>query len=184
MRNKILLISVITFLAFSCREHKKQTVILNEYNLSVPILYQTDLVDIYFEKEDLVGYCKKEDNGEDNDFTFPQILEYLNSYDTIPIFIPDTLGTKMAKERDIRFNDSDSLIRVRDQDHPYAYITDDIRWAIIDFAKKGKINVYARVSENWIDTIIVDKVDTDWYGETNITLTNDSIIFSQLRWIK
>ncbi|MEM7575678.1 MAG: hypothetical protein AAF433_22435, partial [Bacteroidota bacterium] len=100
------------------------------------------------------------------------------------VIIPDTLGTKLEFEKEIYFNQSDSLIRVRDQDHPYAYITEDIRWAVIEFAKKEELRIYHKETATYLDTIVVDEVDTDWYGETNITLMNDSIIFSQLRWIK
>ncbi|MEX0998272.1 MAG: hypothetical protein WDZ45_14575 [Flavobacteriaceae bacterium] len=182
--NKIFHLILILFLTISCDKNKKQTVKLEDFNLSNPVHFQTALVDFYFEKDDLIDYCNSEDDGEDNDFTFAQILEYLNSYDTIPIFIPDTLGTKMTIEDSTYIKNSDSLIRVRDQNHPYAYITDDIRWAIIDFARNGKIKVFERSTEKWLDTIIIDEIETKWYGETNITLTNDSIIFRQLRWIK
>ncbi|MGB1037670.1 MAG: hypothetical protein ACPGYY_03415, partial [Bacteroidia bacterium] len=114
----------------------------------------------------------------------PQIIEYITNFDGKPVIIPDTLGTKMAVEKEVVFNQSDSLIRVRDQDHPYAYITDDIRWAVIEFAKKEELRIYHKETSNFLDIIIVDEVDTDWYGETNITLMNDSIILSQLRWMK
>lgn len=184
MQNRILLLFIIAFFTISCNEHTKKTVVLQKSIISTPVHYQTDLVDFYFEKEDLIRYCIKEDKGDINDFTFAQILDYINSYDNIPIFIPDTLGTKMVINSDFPFIESDSLIRVRDQNHPYAYITSDIRWAIIEFAENGKLKVYERSTKKWIDTIIVVKVDTYWYGKTYITQTNDSIIFRQLRWIK
>jgi hypothetical protein len=133
---------------------------------------------------DLADYCKKEDNGEPNDFTFRQILEYLKSYTGKPVLIPDTLGTKFEKGSKVTFTESDSLIRIRDQEHPYAYVTDELRWIIIEFAKKGKLKIYAKNIDSFVDTIIIDKVETKDFGEINLTFTNDSIFFSQLRWIR
>ena len=168
----------------SCNEHNKTTVILKGYAGQATVIYQTEIADYYIGYNDLVAYCENEDNGEPNDFSFNQIIEYLESYPNKPILIPDTLGTKLEMESEVLFTDSDSLIRVRDQNHPYAYITDDIRWSIITFAKKGNIKIFVKEINSFVDTVVVDKVETDWYGETKITLTNDSIIFSQLRWIR
>tara|TARA_R110001632_G_C11264984_1_gene410284 strand:- start:133 stop:693 length:561 start_codon:yes stop_codon:yes gene_type:complete len=177
----ILLLIIITS---SCNEHDKSVIILSESEYDENVIYKTSLADFYFKKQELIDYCQKENNGEPNDFTYPQIVKYITEYGSNTVIVPDTLGTKMEIEKEVMFNQSDSLIRVRDHDHPYGYITDDIRWAIISFAEKGKLRILNKESNKFLDTIIIDKVDTDWYGETNITLTNDSIFFSQLRWIK
>ncbi|MFI8606709.1 hypothetical protein ACIGCP_19755 [Cellulophaga baltica] len=186
MKNKftsfiILLVIIITS---SCNEHDKSVILLSKSEHKKNVIFQTPLADFYFEKKGLIDYCKKENNGEPNDFTYPQIIKYITEYGKNPVIIPDTLGTKMEIEKEVMFNQSDSLIRVRDHEHPYRFITDDIRWAIISFAEKGKLRIFHKESDKFLDTIIIDKVDTDWYGETNITLTNDSIFFSKRRWIK
>lgn len=178
------LILILTIGFSSCDDHNKTVVVLKESNGESDVIYRTSIADFYFEKTELIKYCEEENDGEANDFTYPQIIEYITNFDGNPVIIPDTLGTKMAVEKEVMFNQSDSLIRVRDQDHPYAYITDDIRWAVIEFAKKEELRIYHQESANFLSTVIVDEVDTDWYGGTNITLMNDSIIFSQLRWIK
>lgn len=175
----LILISMFTY----CSEHNKTIVKLNGFANQTTVVYQTENADYYIGYKDLVEYCKDMDNGEPNDFTYSQIIEYIESYPNQPILIPDTLGTKLEKESEVFFTENDSLVRVRDQGHPYAYITDDVAWSIIKFAKEGKLKIYVKDINSFVDTIVVDRVETDWYGETNITLTNDSIIFSQLRWI-
>lgn len=181
--NSIIILLLISVLS-SCNEHNKSVIVLSKSEYKKNVIYQTPLADFYFEKQELINYCQKQNNGEPNDFTFPQIIKYITEYGNNTVIIPDTLGTKLIVEKEINFNQSDSLIRIRDQDHPYGYITDDIKWAVISFAKKGKLKILHKKLSKFLDTIIVDKVDTDWYGETNITLKNDSIFFSQLRWIK
>jgi hypothetical protein len=184
MRFIIQIILILTIGFSSCVDHNKTVVVLKQSDGESDVIYRTLSADFYFEKTELIKYCEKENDGEANDFTYPQIIEYITTFNGNPIIIPDTLGTKMEFEKEVMFNQSDSLIKVRDQDHPYAYINDDIRWAVIEFVKKGELRIYHNETANFLDTIIVDKVDTDWYGETNITLMNDSIIFSQLRWLK
>lgn len=184
MRFIIPLLLILTIGFSSCNDHNKTVVVLKQSDGESDVIYQTAIVDFYFEKTELIKYCEKENDGEANDFTYPQIIKYITTFNGNPVIIPDTLGTKMEVEKEVMFNQSDSLIRVRDQDHSYAYITDDIRWAVIEFAKKQELRIYHKETADFLDTIIVEEVDTDWYGETNITLMNDSIIFSQLRWIR
>jgi hypothetical protein len=75
-----------------------------------------------------------------NDYLYPQIIEYITNFKENPIIIPDTLGTKLVIEKELMFNDSDSIIRTRDQDHPYAYITDRLRWALIAFSTDSPVS--------------------------------------------
>lgn len=175
---------VIILLFSACKGHNRTKVVLEKEANGKEVIYQTEKVDFHFDYQELIEYCKKEDDGEPNDFAFRDIIKYIESYPDEPVLIPDTLGTKLEKESEINFNDSDSLIRIRDSDHPHAYVTEDIEWAIIKFAKKGKLRIFDRYSNSFADTIIVDKVEADWYGETNIHLKNDTIIFSILRWIR
>jgi hypothetical protein len=175
---------IVFMMLISCSEHNKTKIILTGYENQDTVIYNTNTVDYYMGYNDLADYCKKEDNGEPNDFTFRQILEYLKSYTGKPVLIPDTLGTKFEKGSKVTFTESDSLIRIRDQEHPYAYVTDELRWIIIEFAKKGKLKIYAKNIDSFVDTIIIDKVETKDFGEINLTFTNDSIFFSQLRWIR
>jgi len=181
---KIIKIIVFLFAITSCQEHKRTEIILGKKENGNAIIYKTDKANFYFNYQEFIDYCKKEDNGEANDFMFKDIIKYIENYPTRNVIIPDTLGTKMEKESEIYFNEGDSLIRVRDHKHPYAYVTDEVKWAIIKFAENGNLNIFEKTTNSFVDTIIIDKADTDWYGETNILLKNDSIIFSQLRWIK
>jgi len=174
----------ITFLFLSCNGSEKTIVELKKEAYNKEIIYQTERADYHFDYQELIEYCKKEDNGEPNDFSFKDVIRYVESFPENPVLIPDTLGTKMEKESEVNFNESDSLIRIRDQEHPYAWVTEEIEWAIIKFAKKGNLRIYEKYTNSFADTIIVDKVEANWYGETNIHLKNDTMIFSALRWIR
>ncbi len=182
MKKKIT-IFLLSFLIFSCTHHKKP-VILKGTQSQKEVIYKTEKADFYFGLDDLIKHCQKEDNGEPNDFSYRQTISYLTSFKGFPVIIPDTLGTKLEKERNVDFNNSDSLVRIRDQEHPHAYVTDIIRWTLLDFAYSGKLKIFDNDSKTFIETIIIDRVETDYFGETNIILTNDSVIFSQLRWIR
>lgn len=183
----IILVALILFGCSSGRSfenHNRQKIELKELTDTSWVIYKTPYADFYFGRSDVKAYCQKENNGEHNDFVFEQILDYLKEYGNDPVIIPDTLGTKWVKAGEIDFNDSDSLIRIRDQNHPYAYVTDAIRWMTIELARKGNIKIKDNRTGEFTNTIFVDDVETGLYGETNIHLSNDSIVFSQLRWIR
>lgn len=126
MRFTIVLLFVLIITLSSCGDHDKKVVGLRQIEDQTAVIYRTPIADFFFEKSELIEYCKKENDGEPNDFTYPQIIEYITNFKENPIIIPDTLGTEMVIEKEVRFNESDSLIRVRDHDHPYASITEDV----------------------------------------------------------
>ncbi len=181
-----LILVVISSVYYSSCVYKDKSAIVPLSKIENPfeVVYRTEVADFYFDKQNLIEYCREQDNGKANDFAFPQIIGFIESYDGNPVIIPDTLGTKLVREGDVSFNESDSLIRVRDSEHDYAYITDDLRWAIIDIARKGDVRIYHTPSSRFLDTVIVNDINTDWYGDTNISLTNNTIIFSEMRWIR
>ena len=112
--------------------------------------------------DDLIEYCRKNDKGEPNDFTYGKIIDCLKSYPEEVILIPDTLGTKMVADSEVvSFDQNDGLVRVRDEDHPYAYFTEEIRWAIIDFAKEGRLKIFVKELHSFADTIMIDESDKD-----------------------
>ena len=175
---------VITILFFSCNGSERTIVAIKKDAFVKEVIYQTEKADYHFDYQELIEYCKREDNGEPNDFVFKDVIKYLERYGDEPVLIPDTLGTKMEKEKEVNFNDSEELIRIIDFQHPFAYVTEEIEWALIKFAKKGNLRIFEKYTNSFADTIIVDKVEANWYGETNIHLKNDTMIFSALRWIR
>ena len=168
----------------SCGEHMKTIVKLSKLDNTFDVAYSTKEADYYFIKDDILTHCNKKKNRERNLVSITQLEQYINSFGSNRVEIPDTLGTKFVPEKEVLFIESNKLIRVRDQKHPYAYVSDEIRWLTIELARKGRICVYDKASNSYLDTLIIDKVETKDYGETNFMKTNDSIIFSQLRWIK
>ena len=174
----------ITLLLSSCNGSKQSTVVLPQYQFEKEVIYDTEKADFHFDQNKLIAYCKQEDNREHNDFAFKDILSYIDENSGKKVVIPDTLGTKFEKESDVFFTDNDELIRVRDQNHPYAYVSEEIEWAILKFAEEAELRIFDKQSNLFVDTIIYSIVETSEYGETNIHLKNDSIIFTALRWIR
>jgi hypothetical protein len=177
-------VMVILIYLVACSPHSKTEVTLREYKDLTYVIFQTQAADFYFEKEELIKYCNDKNDGEANDFRYLEIIKYISEYHGKPILIPDTLGTKMAIEKDVMLNQSNSIIRIRDQNHPYAYINDYIELSVISFTKNEKIRIYHNTSKMFLSSAIIDEINTSSYGETNITLENDSIIFSVLNWIR
>ena len=183
MKIKLIVITFF-FLLFACNKSKRINVVLKKDYFHDEVIYLTERANFHFDKSKLIAYCKLEDNGESNDFAFRDVIKYVEDYPSEPIIIPDTLGTKIVMESEIYSNRTDSLIRVRDQEHPFAWVTEEIDWAVVKFAKSGDIRVFDKYSNTYSDTIIYAIVETNSYGATNIHLKNDTMIFSTLRWIR
>ncbi|GAB5556836.1 MAG: hypothetical protein SchgKO_10490 [Schleiferiaceae bacterium] len=171
-----------------CDDHNRRVMVLDVDKTDADVIYQTSKADFYFEKGELLNYCIKnseeEKNGEGNGFIYQKIIDYINTYEGNPILIPDTLGTMMSAEQVAILPDTINAVRVWDSNHPYAYVTEEIRWAVIDFAKSGNLRIFYHQTAAFMDSVNVEEIDTEGYGLTQITGMNDSIVFSQLRWIQ
>lgn len=62
------------------------------------------------------------------------------------------------------------------------YPSDNLRWALIDFAKKGNIKIYCKRSRRFINKILVDEIEGSFSGEVKIMRKDFSEIFYELRW--
>lgn len=166
-------------------KERSLTLDLADTSFERTVVYQTTNAIFYFEYEDLIAYCKQENNGEPNDFQYTQIQNYLQSYPNDTVFIPNTLGSKLVRDSNGVYGvNTDSLIRVTDNASPYFSVRDRMGWMLLDFAKKEKVQVFLNGQQRFIPQIQVVDVETDWYGETNIASMKDSVLFSKLRWIK
>ena len=149
------------------------------------VIYEYQKAKFYFSKHSLIEYCEKKNFAERNNFIYKELIQYLKQDSNRIIIISDTLGLELVPDSTINFwSKSDTLIRVRDQKSNYAYVTEAINEALLDFAGRGQLRVYDKREQQFVDFIVIDKVEEKWYGETNIHLPNDSIVFSYLRWIK
>jgi hypothetical protein len=95
MKYKFITLLIIILLLSACNEHHRKIIVLTGFQDQKEVIYQTKTADYYLGFDDLTKYCNKKDNGEPNDFTFRQIIKYIQSYPNQPILIPDTLGTLM-----------------------------------------------------------------------------------------
>ncbi len=177
-------IILLTLLLASCGEHDKSNIKLIGFKDTNEIVFENNVAKFYFSRNDIQEYCKEMDNGEKNDFMYKQVLQYINDSNTNSIIIADTLATKMEKSSIVGINSNDSLVRIRNSESPYSHVAEVLSWAVIEFAEKGKLKVFDKRANSFVDNIVVDEVNTSGYGSTNILLTNDSIIFSRLIWIK
>jgi len=165
---------------------------LNQKNANLPIepfpkevIYVTENLNFHFDYFEILKHCEKEDNDEDNDFIYRDLHKYITNYPNDPILIPDTLATKIMHKREVHFIDieGDSLIRVRNQEHPHAYVTDNLPWIILKFARKERIRIFHKEKATFLTQIKVVKIDTKNHGVTVIKLKDNSEIYSVLRWI-
>ena len=174
---------IITFL--SCNGHNKTKINLIGFKDSSEVIYVTERAKFSFGKYDLIDYCTKKNTGEGNTFIYKQTLEYIKQFKGNPIIISDTLGTIMVPDSTVPLlYESDSLVRVRNQNSPYSWVTVAIECTLFEFAKYGKIKVYDLYERKFADFIFLDKVKTNNSCVINVLLPNDSIVFSRLLWIR
>ena len=116
--------------------HAKRKVNLEDYKDPNEVIYSTPLADFHFSRTAVETYAKDKITTVNRRLESSQIINYLLNHPENPVVIPDTLGT--CWDTDILW-ENDSLTRVRDQDHPHAWVTDGMRWMTLKFAPKGAI---------------------------------------------
>ena len=176
-------IIVLSLIIHSCENHEK-TIVLKSRKIPNKVIYSTNKAKFYFNKKELITYCNEKVNRESSGLKYTQVIKFLKNTKHKPVLIQDTLATKLVPEKEFYFWGDDSLIRVRKQNHPYNFVTEGIRWALLDFASAGNLRIYDDSSGSLIDTIIVKKEDSGFYEEKKICKKNGDVIFSQLTKLK
>jgi hypothetical protein len=172
-----------SFFLFNCNESSRKTIKLADAEAAEEIIFETPQARFYFNGNELIKYCETR-KDEKNGFRFEQLITFVKNHPGRPVVIYDTLGTKQAREGDVDFSGSDRLVPVRDDQSPYAYVTEATGRALMDFAEHGNFRVFDKRENKYVDQIILERSEESTQGETNILLQNDSVIFSRLRWIK
>jgi hypothetical protein len=202
IKNSLLLILIVIFMSCDGISHDKTTITLKGFQNQKEIVYETSEAKIYVGYKDLIEYFKNEGINDSkseysffqtiNDSTYNQLIRYTKSFKDNSISIQESLATEMIPEKELMPNDSNKLIRIRDFEHPYGYMSKDIRLIIIEFAYNGKLKIFDKNSNSFVEKIIIDIVDTESeppysnviYTGIYITLTNGRILFSEPLGIK
>ena len=179
-----LIVLIISLLG--CNGHDSKRVDLTGFIDSKEVIYETKEVKFIFSQNDIVKYCNKQDSNEHNNFKFKDLLNYLNNNQSRLIVTPDTLGTILEKDSSFYYKGKyrDTLLRIRNSKNKFAWVTDAIRWALLDIIKDGSAKIFDKQSNKLVDYIIIDEIETKTHGEVQILLPNKIKIFQQLRWIR
>jgi hypothetical protein len=104
------------------------------------------------------------------------ILDYIENSEDNPIKISDSLKLPCSR---IDIYETDSIQIILD-----IYPSDNFRWAIIDFAKKGNLKIYSKKERMLVENIIVDEIQHP--NSSTVVLKSESgiEIFEQLRWAR
>jgi hypothetical protein len=180
---------ILLIIVFSCDgiSHDRTTFILNGFQDQQEIIYETMNTSIYIGYEDLIEYFNNKGLCERcsynffpfiHDSTYYQFINYSKLFGENPIIISDALATKIIS---IEGN----LTRVKDENHIYYELSEDMSLILIEFASLGKLKIFDRYSNIFVKKIVIDEVDTKTetpacpeFTDLNITLTNESIILS------
>ncbi len=178
----ILILSVL----FGCSSHKKKRINLSGFSDRNEVVYETQKAKFIFSKNSILDYCNKTDTQDHNNFIYRQVVEYLKNYSYNSIVISDTLGTEMTPYNTVYSTsiDNATLIRVRNEKKEYAFVPEAMNWILLDLIQNGKLKIYDKTANQFVDYIIFHLTETKTYGESEILLPNDSSIFIKMRWIR
>ena len=186
MKPQFFFLSIFFFSLLSCNGYKIKRINLTGFSDQNEVIYETEKVRFSFSHNDIVEYCNKQDSNEHNNFKYKDLLNYLKNNQSQFIVIPDTLGTILERDSSFYYKGKyiDTLLRVRNSKNEFAWVTDAIRWTLIDIIKNGRTKIFDKQSNKLVDYIFIDEIETKSHGEVQILLPNKVKIFQQLRWIR
>jgi hypothetical protein len=181
---RCLTLLLLIFLLQACYRNEKRHINLTGFTEKNEVIYDTRKARFHFGRDELLAYCKKMNNGEPNRFIYGQLIDYIHNTQGNSIIIPDTLGMKWENTDSLAgIYEKDTLVFIRDNKSPYAYAAEATTFVLLSFIEEGKVKVFDKRKSTFAPFIYLQKTDDDLAGTTRILLPNDSVIFSQLRWI-
>lgn len=190
MKNSIYKIVLLTIIFTSCTKHDSVKVRLYGFENQKEVKYEEGKYIFYIGFDDYIDYLtqnakedslsikdgSKKDDVWDNHFSC--IKNYIENNKDNPLIIKDSIKiTGLRKEVYRVQNKNDTVEHIID-----VYPSDNFRWAIIFFAKKGKIKIYDKEKEKYFEQIIVDEIKSPNSAFVEILTENKDKIFNQMRW--
>ncbi len=159
----------------SCVNHETKKVSLNGFEKQKEIKYEDGKAIFYLGSNDYVAYLKEKENNSPLYNAYRPIIEYIEKNDNNPITISDELRLTGSR-KEVYKNGNDTIEKNID-----IYPSDNLRWAIISFAKKGNLKIYHKNEKKYVQNIIVDEIRYPNSATVVIKLENKDEIFDQLR---
>ena len=148
------------------------------------VIYKTTKADFIFNRSLVLEYCKNKDSSLNYNRRYKQLINYLIQNDEPQVIIPDTMATKLVASNTVfTYSESDTLVRIRDQESPYSEVTEAIDWMLLDVIVSGKIKILENRSNQFIDSVILKEVNSDNSGSKIILTTKGEKLFSKMTWI-
>ncbi len=170
-------ILLILILFSSCINHDRKSVRLHGFEKQKEIKYENGIAIFYIGNEDYIEYLKEKsiEQPPQNSY-YGCIIDYIKNSEDNPIIISDSirlLNTEVKTSQNV----NDSILNNAD-----IYPSDNLRWAIIDLVKKGRIKIFNKKKKEYVDNIIIDEIKSPSSGEVIIMFENKIEIFNQLRY--
>lgn len=162
----------------SCANHETQKVRLYGFENQKEIKYEDGKAIFYLGLNDYINYLKEKEDKNSLYNGYRCISDYIENSEDNPISISDSLRL-IGSRKEIYQNGNDTVEKIID-----IYPSDNLRWAIIDFAKRGNLKVFFKEENKHIEEIIVDEIKYTNSATVVIMLENKIEIFDQLRWAK
>ena len=169
-------ILLLTFVLGSCIKHDKKKVRLYGFENQKEIKYEDGKAIFYLGLNDYRNYLKEKENKKSLYNGYRCIIDYIENSEGNPILISDSLRLAGSR-KEIYQNGNDTIEKIID-----VYPSDNLRWAIIDFAKKGNLKIFYKKDKMFLENIIVDEIKYPNSVTVVIKLENKIEIFDQLRW--
>lgn len=160
----------------SCTKHDTEKVRLYGFENQKEIKYEDGKAIFYLGSNDFINYLKKNEKQNPLYNGFSCTIDYIENSKVNPITISGSLRLTGSR-KEIYHNGNDTIEKTID-----VYPSNNLRWAIIEFAKKGNLKIYSKKEKKYIDNIIVDEIKRPYSEVVVIKLENRDQIFDQLRW--
>jgi len=175
MRYSTYILLLIIFLS-SCTNHDTQKVKLYGFENQKEIKYEDDKAIFYIGANDFVNYLKEKEDKSSLYNGYSCIIDYVENSEDNPVLISNTLRLKGSR-KEVYKNGNDTIEQIID-----IYPSDNLRWSIIDFAKKGNLKIFLKGENKNVDEIIIDEIKYPNSTTVVLKLDNEIEIFDQLRW--
>ena len=168
-----LLLSLLTLI--SCSKHETQKVLLNGFKEQKEVKYVEGKFTYSLGVEDYINYLTDKDKKTPLYNGYLPIVKYIENQLEKSIVISEETSPLSGSIIQV-YNKGRDSVKMEINIYP----SDNFRWAIINFAKKGKIKIYDSEKNYYLDCVIIDEVKSSASEWVILKRNNGEEIFSQM----
>ena len=179
----ILKILLISYTLTSCGNTRMYQISLDGFKDSQEIVYETDLVVMYFSKQDIINKCResyKKHSHQKHKLTF---ISYLQKNKDDNIIIKDSIVTELDTTH-VFGGIKDTIMQVPDWTNTQTQFVDIMRWTSIDLLEEGRAKVFDKANHEYSKFVNFIRRDEKTSGGVKISLPNGTIFIDRLIWIQ